>query len=269
MAGFVALHRCIVTSDIYLMHPLYLRVFERLIIEANHKDNEIPYENGVRTIQRGQRLTSIRQIAEWVAWYEKGQHKVPNPRTIRKIIDWLEKNGMILIDGEKGRDGNRKETLYTIENYEKYQTIDTPKVTVRTPVRTPLSTRCVPLNNKGNNDNNDKQEKILIIVGHLNEKAKTSFQPTSTKTARLITARFADGFTVDDFKAVIDKKCAGWMDTEWQKFLRPETLFGSKFEGYLNEKEAVKHGTDKPNDVKNSGFTGEVGKWGKLKATYL
>jgi hypothetical protein len=46
-------------------------------------------------------------------------------------------------------------------------------------------------------------------------------------------------FTLEDFKTVIDKKAKSWMGTEWQKYLRPETLFGTKFEGYLNEKEKV------------------------------
>lgn len=47
----------------------------------------------------------------------------------------------------------------------------------------------------------------------------------------------SEGFNVDDFKAVIDKKCADWLKTDMEKYLRPETLFGTKFEGYLNEKQ--------------------------------
>ena len=47
----------------------------------------------------------------------------------------------------------------------------------------------------------------------------------------------SEGFTVEDFKTVIHKKAKQWMDDpKMIKFLRPETLFGSKFEGYLNEK---------------------------------
>jgi len=72
------------------------------------------------------------------------------------------------------------------------------------------------------------------IVPYLNEQAGTSFRASSKATQRLINARLNEGFTVEDFKTVIDKKCAEWLNTDWQKFLRPETLFGSKFEGYLN-----------------------------------
>ena len=41
---------------------------------------------------------------------------------------------------------------------------------------------------------------------------------------------------ISDFKTVIDKKVKSWAGTEWEKFIRPETLFGTKFESYLNEK---------------------------------
>ena len=42
-------------------------------------------------------------------------------------------------------------------------------------------------------------------------------------------------YSLDDFKTVIDKKCVDWMNTDMQKYLRPETLFGTKFESYLNQ----------------------------------
>lgn len=78
--------------------------------------------------------------------------------------------------------------------------------------------------------------KVTDIVDYLNSKADTKFKPSSKKTKSLIHARFEDGFNVNDFYTVIDKKCEEWKGTEFEKFLRPETLFGTKFEGYLNQK---------------------------------
>lgn len=78
------------------------------------------------------------------------------------------------------------------------------------------------------------------IISYLNEKAGTRYKPTTAKTKTAIKARLAEGFTLDDFKTVIDNKCRDWLGTEWEKFLRPETLFGTKFEGYLNAKVANK-----------------------------
>ncbi|WP_088110497.1 conserved phage C-terminal domain-containing protein [Bacillus wiedmannii] len=75
------------------------------------------------------------------------------------------------------------------------------------------------------------------IVSYLNEKAGKSFKHKTAKTRTLINARFKDGFTIEDFKQVIDIKTAQWLtDSNMNQYLRPETLFGTKFEGYLNEK---------------------------------
>lgn len=74
------------------------------------------------------------------------------------------------------------------------------------------------------------------IVDYLNKKAGTKYRHTTKKTKDHIHARMAEGFTVDDFKTVIDKKCSEWIGSEMEKYLRPETLFGPKFEGYLNAK---------------------------------
>lgn len=75
------------------------------------------------------------------------------------------------------------------------------------------------------------------IVQYLNQKTGKNFKHTSKVTQRHIRARFAEGFTVNDFKQVIDKKCSDWLrDQKMKEYLRPETLFGTKFESYLNSK---------------------------------
>lgn len=75
------------------------------------------------------------------------------------------------------------------------------------------------------------------VVNHLNLRAGTQYKPTTANTRKLVKARLKEGFTVEDMKLVIDKKCAEWRNNpEMAKFLRPDTLFGNKFEGYLNAK---------------------------------
>ena len=78
------------------------------------------------------------------------------------------------------------------------------------------------------------------VVDYLNLRAGTKYRSTSEDTRKHIRARVNDGYTLDDFKAVIDRKVEEWKGTEWEKFLRPSTLFGSKFESYLNQKEEPK-----------------------------
>lgn len=75
------------------------------------------------------------------------------------------------------------------------------------------------------------------IVSYLNQQANTEYRHSTKKTQSLILARLKDGFTTEDFKTVIDVKCEEWLhDKQMNKFLRPETLFGTKFESYLNQK---------------------------------
>lgn len=74
------------------------------------------------------------------------------------------------------------------------------------------------------------------IVDYLNQKAERNFRHGTDKTKRLIKARYNEGFEQKDFEKVIDIKVSQWKgQAEMEKFLRPETLFGTKFEGYLNE----------------------------------
>ncbi|MYM99653.1 hypothetical protein GTH29_01925 [Lactobacillus iners] len=75
------------------------------------------------------------------------------------------------------------------------------------------------------------------VIKYLNAKAGTNYRATNKATQRLIKARFNEGMTTKDFKKVIDTKCADWLkDPKMCEYLRPATLFGSKFESYLNQK---------------------------------
>ncbi len=78
-------------------------------------------------------------------------------------------------------------------------------------------------------------KEVSEIVDYLNLKANTSYRASTDKTKRLVNARFNEGWTIDDFKTVIDFKVKEWANTSMAMYLRPETLFGTKFESYLNQ----------------------------------
>jgi len=82
----------------------------------------------------------------------------------------------------------------------------------------------------------DYSEQVAEIVAHLNLKAKSRFRPDTSGTVKNISGRLKQGYTVEDFKTVIDFKCSQWLhDPKMAEYLRPETLFCEKhFEGYLN-----------------------------------
>lgn len=72
------------------------------------------------------------------------------------------------------------------------------------------------------------------IIEYLNQRTGKKYKHTSKATQRHINARITEGFSLEDFKRVIDWKVKEWMETEMEQYLRPETLFGPKFESYLN-----------------------------------
>lgn len=84
------------------------------------------------------------------------------------------------------------------------------------------------------------------VIEYLNQKCNTSYKSSSNKTKTLIDARVNEGFLLEDFKKVIDIKASEWLNSEMAKYLRPETLFGTKFESYLNQKN-----TGKPKQTNN------------------
>ena len=82
-----------------------------------------------------------------------------------------------------------------------------------------------------------KSEVIAEVIAYLNEKTNSSYKPSVKKNQNVISARLREGFSIEDFKKVIDIKTEEWgEDRKWSKFLRPTTLFGTRFEAYLNQK---------------------------------
>lgn len=88
--------------------------------------------------------------------------------------------------------------------------------------------------------NEEERESVERVVAALNEATGSRYRSTSATTLRHLLARLREGFTVEDCKEVIRKKSEEWGGTDMAKYLRPETLFGSKFEGYLNAPEDPK-----------------------------
>ena len=147
MSGWIKDYRKELDSNIWLMPPLYHRVWQYLKYKANHAPGTIPMHDGTMfVIQIGQHLTSLRNIAKGVGWWEGSRWKEPNPKTVSTILGWMEKQKMIVIDNGKG---NRQYTLVTIANWGLYQVKDkegNSKVTVEK--------QCADINKNNKNDNN-------------------------------------------------------------------------------------------------------------------
>lgn len=113
--------------------------------------------------------------------------------------------------------------------------------------------------------NEEEGAKVAEVVQALNEKTGSHYRPTSKATMRHVLARLREGFTVEDCREVIRKKSEEWGDTDMAKYLRPETLFGSKFESYLNAPEDPKAKADaearKRLHEKYASWDGEIEEW--------
>lgn len=91
-----------------------------------------------------------------------------------------------------------------------------------------------------------RKKEIEEIVSYLNQVAGTQYKVTD-EISNLIQALLSKGYTIEDFRKVIDKKSKEWKGTKFEACIRPSTLFSSKFDEYLNQPEAVETKSGKKN----------------------
>ena len=179
--------------------------------------------------------------------YKEWQRQIPfySEGTIKRVIQSLEKRGY-LVSANYNRTKLDKTKWYSI-NYEMIVELEEMEIE-------PSSAQDMPSTETEDvavelgiyqaipeSTTKITTEKKIIpfseIVQYLNFKTNATYKPGSRKTRELISARWNEGFTLADFKRVIDQKAEEWLnDPKWNRFLRPETLFGTKFESYLNQK---------------------------------
>lgn len=202
-------------------------LFLHCLIKANWKDEE--FEGKI--IPKGSFATSISRLSE---------ETMLTSQELRTAIFHLKSTGEINVES------NNRYSVITVNNYRKYQSTNlnesyhaTDKQTEAENVKTE--------SRKGDEDDINNTPfptsggRITYpyrdIIDYLNKKAGTKFRITSEDTRKHIRERINEGYTIDDFRSVIDKKVNEWKGGEMEKYLRPSTLFGSKFEGYLNQTE--------------------------------
>lgn len=215
--GYIRLHRSLLKWEWY-SDPATRDVFIHCLLKANWKDGRF---QGIE-VKRGSFVTSRSKLAQETGLSER------NVRTALKHL---------ISTGEVTKSSYAKYSIITIQNYEKYQSDDQVSDHQVTGKR-PASDH----NRKKKESNKEKSNSSIVskatysVVDYLNQKLGTHYKPTTPKTVSLIERRLNEGFTVEDFKKVIDVKYEEWKDDEkMSKFLRPETLFSNKFEGYLNQ----------------------------------
>lgn len=180
-----------------------------------------------------------------------------NRAKIQRIIASLENQGLV-IKGNYNQLAYDRTTWYALPKFEQSlvqnQTVNCSnlnKTTFKNEQPIPINYQLTKQLTTDNKDIVEQGSTVAIpykeIVDYLNQKTNKNFKYTSKATQRLINARFKEKFTVDDFKTVIDTKTSQWLkDKKMSAYLRPDTLFGTKFESYLNEQVNVKQQTTGP-----------------------
>ena len=208
------------------------RVFIYLLLRANWKDCRW---RGME-LKRGTVVTSLASLSA-------GTNLTPNE--IRTCLSHL------VSTGEITKQSTNRNTLIYVVNYDFYQSLvsdDNKQTTNKSQTdNKQLTTHSQPINKPLTTDEEDNKEKkeiniyIAEIVDYLNLKTGKRYSTSTKSTVASINARINDGYTVDDFKTVIDVKVKEWKGTEYEKYLTPDTLFRpSKFEKYLNQTEIKK-----------------------------
>ena len=183
---------------------------------------------------------------------------------VRTILKKFEKEGYIefLTSGSKGKESTLKITIKqqlfnnnATNKSEQLQQVEGGK-------QQQSNNNVTTLSKKKEKDNNI----YSLVIDYLNKKANTNYRASTKNTQSFINARVKEGYTVEDFKKVIDSKSREWLGTDFEKYLRPSTLFGTKFENYLNEankKTPTAIGAENKNIKVNPSICNNVGKYSR------
>lgn len=201
-------------------------LFLHCILKANWKDGRF---QGV-DIPRGSFAASYQTLAD-----ETGL----SVKNVRTALEKLKKSGEVAVNRHP------KFSVITVKNYCQYQSDGSqPAEERQSDGSQPATIEEKKEVKKGRKDiynvssptSGDRPAyPYEDIIAYLNQKAGTHYRHTSEDSRKHIRARINEGYVVADFHKVIDKKTAEWKGGEMEKFLRPSTLFGLKFESYLNQ----------------------------------
>ena len=234
--GYIKLFRRMMSWEWYA-DANTMRVFLHILLNANHCDKEY---RGM-TIRRGQWLTSYGKIAAALGLSKK---------QVRLSIDKLKRTQEVRTN--RARDGAQCGLLINVEKYSLYQANEKDEGhgagyhkghdegTTRAPNKNDKNEKNILLPKGSMSSNAEKDPRKADreeVIRYLNEKTGRKYKPSTESTKRLINGRLSEGYTVEDFKKVIDTKAEEWLgNPRMEKYLRPGTLFSpTHFEAYLNE----------------------------------
>ena len=199
--GYIKLHRELLQKAIWKTStPEQKAVLMSILMSVNHKSAQWEWQGRKFEIIPGQMITSLRSLAEIAG---------VSIQNVRSALARFKKLDFLT---EKSTKTGR---VITVVNWSVYQ-----------------SQAMVP--SKEVNNDPTKTQQLTRIIECLNSIAGRSFETTSKSAQKHIAARLNEGFSFEHFQAVIEYKFSEWgNDPKYFQYLRPQTLFGNNFEGYL------------------------------------
>lgn len=245
MSGWIKTHRKLLDNPIVCKDSDHLSIWMYLLLNATHETINGMFKGKRISLEPGQLITGRKSISEFL---QINEYKV------QRILKLYESEQQI-----KQQTSN-KNRLITIVNWSSYQLNDPPNAQQLHNKCTTTAQQVHTNKNVKNIKNERSKEEILLgevqnepktknipykkIIDYLNEKTGKTYRLVESNKQH-IRARFNEGYTEEDFLKVIDNKVAEWLDHEWvdkkgnlvygKNYLRPATLFGTKFDTYLNQ----------------------------------
>lgn len=194
------------------------------LLLANHKPKQWEWKGEVFMCNSGEFVTSTEHLRVLCS---KGTTTQEVRTGLKKLKTW---DFLTIKTTSTG-------TKISVINWDTYQNIqeDNNKDSNK-PLTNEQQTNNKPVTTNKNVKNGKNVKEVNTIITYLNKILGKNYKPNAPKTIQLINARLSEGYTLDDFKKVINIKHAEWKDdSKMAKYLQPSTLFSPKFEGYLNQ----------------------------------
>lgn len=186
---------------------------------------------------------------DWIFYEEEiTKHSTDGKQSVRTGLKELQQFGYLIKNQsrEKGKFAKVDWLLYDEPGKVDIQ-VFLPQTEKRSTDNPPTENQPLLSTNVTKDLNNKEASSIPYskIIAYLNEQTGKSYKAVG-KNNDLIKARWNEGYSLEEFKRVIDNKVATWKGVTFQdgtsgdNYLRPATLFGTKFDGYLNETQPKK-----------------------------
>lgn len=254
MNGWIKIYRELLTRPIWFEStPKQKTILITILLMANNQERQWEWHGKQYHASPGEFITSLKGIAQQAG-------AGINEGNVRTALKRFESYGFLTC-----RSTNRNR-LINIVNWGNYQ--GSPRQEYKQERKQNTSNvqaeykqnatneelknlRTKELKNKDNVEKRSSDQlkgQVHEIILYLNSQTQKHFKANSKDTARLVSGRIHEGFSVDDFKKVIDIKAKQWLGTDMDQYLRPATLFTpAHFEAYLNERPTVKTANNQGN----------------------